>query len=140
MQRHAPSTAETITFARTYPAEPEQLRCVRAELAAFLYGCPAVDDLLLVTSEFCANAVTHSRSGRPGGSFQVCALVLADDHVCVAVGDNGGTWLARRHDDGRPHGLDLVRALCGADNWGINGGPRGRVAWAQLSWQGGQDV
>jgi hypothetical protein len=29
----------------------------------------------------------------------------------------------RERDDDRPHGLDIVAAIAGDGNWGINGGP-----------------
>jgi len=43
---------------------------------------------------------------------------------------------AGRHPrDGRPHGLDIVQAIAGDGNWGIDGGAAlGRVAWARLDW------
>ena len=31
-----------------------------------------------------------------------------------------------------PHGLDVVEALTGPDNWGVAGGQAGRVVWCRL--------
>ena len=44
----------------------------------------------------------------------------------------GGPWRDELLDDGRPHGFDVVAAIAGAGNWGIDGDDRGRVAWARL--------
>jgi hypothetical protein len=33
-------------------------------------------------------------------------------------------------DDARPHGFDVVAAVAGAGNWGIERDDCGRVAWA----------
>ncbi len=40
--------------------------------------------------------------------------------------------VGRARDDGQPHGFDVVAAIAGAGNWGIDGDDRGRVAWARL--------
>jgi hypothetical protein len=48
------------------------------------------------------------------------------------VEDGGGPWRDGLLDDGRPHGFDVVAAIAGAGNWGIDGDDRGRVAWARL--------
>ena len=46
----------------------------------------------------------------------------------------GGPWHIP-DDDGRPYGLDVVRALCGEEGWGVedlDDGRTGRVVWARL--------
>jgi len=48
------------------------------------------------------------------------------------VEDAGGPWRDGPRDDGRPHGFDVVDAIAGAGNWGIDGDDRGRVAWARF--------
>ena len=52
--------------------------------------------------------------------------------VRIEVEDAGGPWRDGTNVDGRPHGFDVVAALAGAGNWGIDGDARGRVAWARL--------
>jgi len=47
-------------------------------------------------------------------------------------GRSGGPWRDGPRDDGRPHGFDVVAAIAGAGNWGIDGDDRGRVAWARF--------
>ena len=50
----------------------------------------------------------------------------------LEVEDAGGPWRDGPRDDGRPHGFDVVAAIAGPGNWGIDGDDRGRVAWARL--------
>ena len=83
--------------------------------------------------ELATNAVLHSASRNPGGTFTVRAAIF-DDHVRIEVEDNGGTWDEHPHSDSRPHGLDIVREL--AADCGRDGSPlTGWVAWARLEWR-----
>ena len=87
---------------------------------------------MLCVSELATNAVLHSASRNPGGTFTVRTSVF-DDHVLIEVEDNGGTWDERPHRDSRSHGLDIVREL--AADCGKDGSPlTGWVAWARLQW------
>jgi hypothetical protein len=116
---------------QVFPARPDQVREARAFLRAALDGCPVADDAVLCVSELGANAVLHSDSRKAGGTFTVRAEVHPGDYLWVEVEDNGGRWNQHAHADGRPHGLDIVRALA-ADS-GIDGDPvTGWVAWARL--------
>jgi anti-sigma regulatory factor (Ser/Thr protein kinase) len=125
------------TFARSYPGEEAQARCVRAAVAALLDGCRAASDAVLIASELAANAAVHSRSAAPGGWFTVRAEVRDGDYVWIEVEDQGGPWACHAHDDDHPHGLDLVDALAGGGNWGIDGdASHGRTVWARLDWPG----
>jgi anti-sigma regulatory factor (Ser/Thr protein kinase) len=72
-----------------------------------LEACPMVADAVLLISELCANAVQHSDSRYPGGTFTM--------HV------EGG------------HGLAIVRTV--ASDWGRDGDAgAGRVVWYRLDW------
>ena len=124
------AAAGTRRHTGTYPAEPGQVRVARAALAAWLGGWPLADEAILVVSEFATNAVLHSDSGR-GGDFTLRAEVRPG-RIRIEVEDAGGRWRGGERDDGRPHGLDVVAALAGAGNWGIDGDAGGRVAWAWL--------
>jgi Histidine kinase-like ATPase domain len=124
------------SFGHAYPGRPEQVKRVRADLRAILGGCPVADEAILVASELAANAVIHSSSRQDGGRFIVRAEVRAGDCVRVEVEDQGDTWAGHRHRDGRPHGLDIVQAIAGYGNWGIDDAALGHVAWAQLGWPG----
>ena len=84
----------------------------------------------MIASEFATNSVLHS-SSRCGGEFTLRAEV-GRDRVRIEVEDGGGPWRDGLRDDGRPHGFDVVAAIAGAGNWGVDGDARGRVAWARL--------
>ena len=124
------AAAWTRSHTGTYPAEPGQVRVARAALAAWLGGCPLADEVILVASEFATNSVLHSDSGQ-GGAFTLRADVR-QGHVRIEVEDAGGPWRGGVRDDGRPHGFDVVAAIAGAGNWGIDGDAGGRIAWAWL--------
>ena len=115
---------------RNLPAEPRQVGLARAALAGWLGGCPQADEAILIASEFATNSVLHSAS-RHGGAFTLRAEVQPDC-LRIEVEDGGGPWRDGLRDDGRPHGFDVVAAIAGAGNWGVDGDARGRVAWARL--------
>ena len=119
---------------RTYSGHPAQVRQVRRDLAQTLGTFSLADELALVASELCANAVIHSRSGQAGGRFTVHVKVCPDDFVWIEVQDEGGAWHDDEHTDDRPHGLDIVQALAGAGNWGVDIGGSRRVVWVRLNW------
>ena len=123
------AAAGTRRHTGTYPAEPRQVGIARSALAGWLDGGPQ-DEAILVASEFATNAVLHSAS-RHGSVFTVRAEVR-QEYLRIEVEDAGGPWRDGPRDDGRPHGFDVVAAIAGAGNWGIDGDDRGRVAWARL--------
>ena len=124
------AAAGTRRHTGTYPAEPGQVRIARAALAGWLGGCAQADEAILVASEFATNCVLHSAS-RHGGAFTLRAEVC-QDRLRIEVEDGGGSWRDGRRDDGRPHGFDVVTAIAGPGNWGVDGDARGRIAWARL--------
>jgi serine/threonine-protein kinase RsbW len=130
-----PVTLRSTILDRSYPGIAEQIGHVRADVTALLRGCPVTDDLLLVVSELSTNAILHSRSRAAGGRFTVRVDVRADDYVWAEVEDQGGEWINPEHDD-RPHGLDIVAAIAGDGNWGIDGNEiTGRTVWVRLDWK-----
>jgi anti-sigma regulatory factor (Ser/Thr protein kinase) len=119
---------------RTYAARPDQVRHARAFLRRILDGCPVTDDVVLLISELCSNAVQHSRSKEPGGTFTVHVEVYEGEHVWAEVRDCGGLWVTTGvRDDGRGHGLNILREL--ASDWGRDGSPdTGWTMWFRLDW------
>ena len=116
----------------TYRARPRQVRDARHAAGQFLAGGARADETLLICSELATNSVLHSRS-EDDGKFILRVVVYAE-YIWIECEDAGGPWLARP-GDGRPHGLDVVHALCGAGGWGVedlDGGRTGRVVWARL--------
>ncbi len=111
-QTPAPAIAR-ITWARDFPGTADQVGRARRFLAGLLGDCPAADDAVLCLSEVAANAVLHSRSGRPGGRFAV-RVTRAGCWLQVAVTDEGGPWAARPGGDGSGRGLVIVRSIAGA--------------------------
>jgi anti-sigma regulatory factor (Ser/Thr protein kinase) len=109
---------------------------VRRWLASLLPDCPAHDDVAIVASEPCSNAVVHSASGQ-GGWFAV-EITWYKSAVRVAVADCGAPAGPRVIDDlagehGR--GLLVVRELAGRA--GTCGDERGRLVWADVPWDAG---
>jgi anti-sigma regulatory factor (Ser/Thr protein kinase) len=132
-----PEPADLRSFGHAYPGRPEQVQHVRADLGAILDECPIADEAILVASELAANAVIHSSSRQPGGQFIVRAAVWPGAYIWVEVEDQGDIWSGHHPRDDRPHGLDIVQAIAGDGNWGIDGDATlGRVAWARIDWPG----
>ena len=112
-----------------YPGRADQLHHVRRAVARHLAGCAAADDAVLILSEFAANAIVHSASR---GRFLTVRAEVYPGYVWIEAEDLGGPWRRRLSDD-RPHGLDVVQALTGPDNWGVETTTDGgRIVWARL--------
>lgn len=132
MAANLPAAAAPAVTGRVFPGEAGQVGAARRFLAGLLDGCPAAEDAAVCVSELATNAVLHSRSGRPGGKFSVCAA-LQPGSVRVAVADEGGPWRQERNGDGQSgRGLLIVRAL--ASRWGRDEGGAGRTVWFEIDW------
>ena len=124
------TTAATVSYySGTYHGRPDQVRRVRAAVAGHLAGYPAADDALLIVSEVASNAIRHSNSK---DEFFTVRVQAYPDYLWIECEDLGGEWHPRPGDD-RPHGLDIIQALTGPGNWGIETTSDGdRVVWARL--------
>jgi len=130
---HMPAPrALALATSVTYPGTTEHIRIVRSDLRAILHECPMADDVILCTSELAANAVIHSRSRLPGGTFIVRAKISPGDYVWIEVEDDGGPSTPATRDSAGHHGLDIVRAI--ATDWGIDGDRTTRTSWARFDW------
>lgn len=128
-------TAPPCTYEKVFRAHPDQVREARRFLAGIFTDCPVADDAILCLSELAGNAVIHSASNQPDGTFTVRAELLKDDYVRIEVHDNGGPWNGRNHGDGRPHGLDIVARLA-AESGTCGDAVTGWISWAKLGWLG----
>lgn len=125
------STAQAATdYTSTFPGRADQLGQLRHEIAAYLAGCPAADELILIASELGANAILHSQSR--DSTFTI-RCQLSPGAARIEVEDLGGPWQPHPSAD-RPHGLDIIAALTTVGASGINGDRTGRTAWARLTW------
>ena len=111
----------------SFPGRPDQVGQARAFLARFLDGCPVAADVVLLVSELAANAVAHSASGQPGGTFTVRACLRDTGSVQAEVEDQGSRWSGDVSTADSPHGLYLLRELSAA--CGTRRGKRGWVTW-----------
>jgi serine/threonine-protein kinase RsbW len=134
MQTETTKTPEVIAFERDYAGIISEAQHVRADLAKIAAECPAADDVILLASELVTNAILHSRSGHPDRVFTVRAALYPGDYAWVEVIDQGGAWMADKHDDEHGRGLAVVAAVAGDGNWGIDGDAACRVAWFRLDW------
>lgn len=140
---------------RVFAGRAEEVPRARRLVAAALDGNPAAEDAALLTSELVTNAVLHSRSGQPGGSFTV-SVETTDTAVRVEVRDQGppipdpsrlppcppaalsaDNGLPRRRpaalraDSGR--GLFIVEHL--AHRWGTSTEAGHRLVWFELDFK-----
>ena len=127
-----PPAIPAAAWERTFPGTASMARHVRAGLRSELRGCPIADDVVLVVSELAVNAILHSDSGQPDGTFTVRLRHACGDYVHAEVQDQGSMWdgdlaASARH----PHGLYLVAAVSAA--CGTAPGPgRSCLVWARL--------
>jgi serine/threonine-protein kinase RsbW len=125
-----------LTWARTFPARAEQIGEARRFLAHILNGFPGADDAILCISELATNAVIHSKSQRPGGSFSVRAGIRHGDCLRVEVEDQGGRWAQPVCPDGQ-HGRGLMIVGRLACDWGVAGDSQaGRTIWFVITASG----
>jgi serine/threonine-protein kinase RsbW len=125
----------TEPVTRAFPGKPDQVASARAFIRSALGNCPALDDIVLLTSELCANATRHSASA-DGGTFEV-TVHHRRESARIEVRDDGGSAtspqardLGQPSEDGR--GLGIVAAL--ADHWGYHDDEHGRVVFFELTW------
>jgi serine/threonine-protein kinase RsbW len=133
MQHTATAAPPAPPWEATYPGAPGQVRLVRAALRPLLRGCPLADDVLTLVSELAANAVLHSDSRQPGGTFTVRLQHHPGSHIRAEVHDQGSIWDGDLTRSARPpHGLYFLLTL--ATRCGIEVGPGSRMAWFRIDY------
>lgn len=120
-----------ITAETTFPGCPESAAAARAWVAGLLPGCcPALDDVLLCTSELVTNSIRYSRSHLPGGEMTVRAEITAGAAL-VEVVDQGPDMPGAVSAHGLGAGWQIIRELAG------HCGRDGNRAWLVVTWQPG---
>jgi serine/threonine-protein kinase RsbW len=132
MHSPAPGALALRTITVAYPGNAKHIRAVRADLRPLLHDCPMADEVILCASELAANAVLHSNSRLPGGTFTLRAEASPGHYARIEVEDNGSPWTPTTTNSTGHHGLDIVRAL--ATDWGTDGDPTARTTWARFDW------
>lgn len=117
----------TVTV--TLPGRPDSVVGTRAFTHRVLAGHPAMETAVLCVSELAANAIEHSPSGKPGGTFTV-TITATPVLLRIEVTDAGTTPVVPAQwpplDAERGRGLHIVAALAYAYGFTL-----GRV-WCEL--------
>ena len=129
----------TLSAEQKFPGVPAAARSARAFVAALVTDESLRDMTILAVSELATNAIQHSRSGLPGGTFTVYVEVANGDSdkawSYVEVTDQGGGPIPL-DDHGVPadavdgRGLGIVRALAAA--WGVTPHRDGHRVWGHF--------
>jgi serine/threonine-protein kinase RsbW len=119
---------------RDFPGQPDQVAHCRSFVLRALMNADYAYDAELLTSELATNAIRHTASGGPSGTFQITIFWHARA-VIVAVTDRGALTIPALPTPGAMdpagRGLLLVNAL--ASQWGFHGNHRGRTVWFELA-------
>src|SRR6266567_2901749 len=119
----------------TVAGDPREVRAARKFVAKTVGADhPRADAALLLTSELVTNAVTHSRSRRPGGTVEVVVATKAAG-LLISVTDDGSdsTVPAIRSRPGGENGNGLLLVESLADAWGYLPSSRRMMVWFRLS-------
>jgi serine/threonine-protein kinase RsbW len=125
---------------RSFAGRPDQIRAARSWMAMLIEGFADASNAVLACSELAANAIIHSRSGLPGGSFTARACIDRDT-IRIEIIDQGGQWTGVRktqdeeeeEDDAGQSGRGLTIVAAIARSWGIGGDQEGRIAWCEIN-------
>ena len=122
------------THCHTFRGVPEELGAARAWLRGLLDRHPCADDAELIVSELAANAILHTASGDPHGTFHV-VVALSEHVLSISVTDDGKTDTVPTIGQPGPEatggrGLGMVSAL--AAHVEIRPGAHGRTVTAEL--------
>ncbi|WP_425470539.1 ATP-binding protein [Streptomyces reniochalinae] len=117
------------------PGLPEEVGRVRRWTRDVLHDSPHADDAALIVSELGSNALIHSASGSPNGSFHV-SLHRTPGTVVLAVTDTGGGETkphvaTPNEDETHGRGLGLIAAL--ANRVRVSGDDYGRTVTVEIN-------
>ena len=131
-------SASGRTWCRSFTATEDQAGEARRFLAGIVGNHPATDDAITRLAELAANAILHSRSAQPGGTFSV-TLRRSARRIRIEVADQGGPWGSTMDDPERGRGLRIVRALSACQGVILVGqvsNPVRRTVWCEISLDG----
>ncbi|MFI7125650.1 ATP-binding protein [Nonomuraea sp. NPDC050153] len=124
-----------LTWRRTFPGTPHQVPYARQFVRYLLADSPCRDDAELIVAELAANAVQHTSSGHPRGTF-IVEVTRTTATVTVAVYDCGWGGTPRFGVRGRTdaeHGRGLAVVAKIADRVGYEGNDEvGHRVWARI--------
>jgi hypothetical protein len=124
-----------LRWRHVFDGDDAQVCQVRRWLSGLLPDCSSRDDIVLVASELCTNAIVHTTSGQ-AGVFAV-EITWQDATVRVTVADTGAPNGPRLIQDplaDHGRGLAIVQNLC--QRTGVCGDHRGRLVWGDVLWDG----
>jgi anti-sigma regulatory factor (Ser/Thr protein kinase) len=127
-------TAPAITGARAVlPGVASSVGRARELVRSCLPPGQAAEYAELCTSELVTNAVTHSASGLPGGTFTVI-VEPGPAGVVITVIDDGSASapVVTSRQGGAEHGRGLLLVAALAAEWGTERLGGGRVTWCRL--------
>lgn len=113
LRSSGPGTATVTDLICRVVADPSRLTLLRAELCRWLTragaASPARDDIILATSEACANSVEHAYVAEVG-DLLLRANRGGEGHVTVTVRDTG-RWKVPSAPGDRGRGLGIMRSV-----------------------------
>ncbi|MET8001070.1 ATP-binding protein [Nonomuraea glycinis] len=127
-----------LRWRRTFPGTPDQIPHARYFARYLLADSPHRDDAELIVAELATNALQHSSSGGPHGTF-VVEITRTIATITLAVYDCGWGPIPRfarrcRTNAERGRGLAIVAAI--ADQTGHEGNDTtGHKVWARIHTQ-----
>lgn len=124
-----------------FPGVAEAASSARAFVARLVIDPRLRDAAVLVAGELVANAIRHSRSGLPGGTFTVYAEAgtgegdEAQASIYIEVTDQGGGTIPVVDRElpacaAGGYGLGIVQAL--ATEWDVTSAPDRHVVWSRF--------
>jgi anti-sigma regulatory factor (Ser/Thr protein kinase) len=137
-----PANGEIMMWRRTFAGLPEQASQARHFVAFLLDGHRKRDDAIEVTGELACNALRHTDTRKPGGTFTIEIRRWNGSCASIAVTDGGGADqpVVRAPIPVDPEDLDslteggrgfpIISEL--ASTWGWNGDVNGRTVTAIL--------
>ncbi|GAA2847080.1 hypothetical protein GCM10010517_03970 [Streptosporangium fragile] len=126
-----------MTYRRTFPGRPDQIPPARRFIRFLLEDSPCRDDAEQIVAELAANAVAHTSSGRPHGTF-IVELTRKITAIRITVYDCGWgvtpRFAPRRDVDPlAEHGRGLAVVAALASKVGFRGTQAlGHAVWAEL--------